>query len=155
MACVDILTLSIGQYPRCLHVTSFTYRQLSHRVSPSHRLHHHSSGGRHRPVDCQNTSAAGTRPRRHEGRAQQNEDVGRTTLRPSRHRVGGDEGHVRHNDPSTALSTVAKGSSPFPQDQMFGAEGSQSVQLDNVLDGLMLQYIRQTPSQQSQPLAGK
>ena len=43
----------------------------------------------------------------------------------------------------------------LPQDQMFGAEGSQSVQLDSVLDGLMLQYIRQTPSQQSQPLAGK
>ena len=43
----------------------------------------------------------------------------------------------------------------FPQDQMFGVEGSQSVQLDSVLDGLMLQYIRQTPSQQSQPLAGK
>ena len=43
----------------------------------------------------------------------------------------------------------------FPQDQMFGAEGSQSVQLDSILDGLMLQYIRQTPSQQSQPLAGK
>ena len=43
----------------------------------------------------------------------------------------------------------------FPQDQMFGAEGSQSVQLDSVLGGLMLQYIRQTPSQQSQPLAGK
>ena len=43
----------------------------------------------------------------------------------------------------------------FPQDQMFGVEGSQSVRLDSVLDGLMLQYIRQTPSQQSQPLAGK
>ena len=43
----------------------------------------------------------------------------------------------------------------FPQDQMFRAEGSQSVRLDSVLDGLMLQYIRQTPSQQSQPLAGK
>ena len=43
----------------------------------------------------------------------------------------------------------------FPQDQMFMAEGSQSVWLDSVLDGLMLQYIRQTPSQQSQPLAGK
>ena len=43
----------------------------------------------------------------------------------------------------------------FPQDQVFGAEGSQSVQLDSILDGLMLQYIRQTPSQQSQPLAGK
>ena len=43
----------------------------------------------------------------------------------------------------------------FSQDQMFGAEGSQSVQLDSVLDGLMLQYIRQTPLQQSQPLAGK
>ena len=43
----------------------------------------------------------------------------------------------------------------FPQDQMFGVEGSQSVQLDSVLDGLMLQYMRQTPSQQSQPLAGK
>ena len=37
----------------------------------------------------------------------------------------------------------------FPQDQMFGAEGSQSVRLDSVLDGLMLQYIRQMPSQQS------
>ena len=43
----------------------------------------------------------------------------------------------------------------FPQDQMFGAEGSQSVLLNSVLDGLMLQYIRQTPSQQPQPLAGK
>ena len=43
----------------------------------------------------------------------------------------------------------------FPQDQMFGAEGSQSIRLDSILDGLMLQYIRQTPSQQSQPLAGK
>ena len=43
----------------------------------------------------------------------------------------------------------------FPQDQMFRAEGSQSVWLDSILDGLMLQYIRQTPSQQSQPLAGK
>ena len=43
----------------------------------------------------------------------------------------------------------------FPQDQMFRVEGSQSVQLDSILDGLMLQYIRQTPLQQSQPLAGK
>ena len=43
----------------------------------------------------------------------------------------------------------------FPQDQMFEAEGSQSVQLNSILDGLMLQYIRQTPSQQLQPLAGK
>ena len=43
----------------------------------------------------------------------------------------------------------------FPQDQMFGAEGSQSVWLDSVLDGLMLQYIRQTPSQQSPPFASK
>ena len=43
----------------------------------------------------------------------------------------------------------------FPQDQMFVVEGSQSVQLDSILDVLMLQYIRQTPSQQSQPLAGK
>ena len=43
----------------------------------------------------------------------------------------------------------------FPQDQMFRAEGSQSVWLDSVLDGLMLQYIRQMPSQQSQPLSGK
>ena len=42
----------------------------------------------------------------------------------------------------------------FPQDQMFGVEGSQSIRLDSILDGLMLQYIRQTPSQQSQPLAG-
>ena len=43
----------------------------------------------------------------------------------------------------------------FPQDQMFGVEGSQSVWLDSVLDGLMLQYIRQTPLQQSQSFAGK
>ena len=43
----------------------------------------------------------------------------------------------------------------FPQDQMFRVEGSQSIQLDSVLDGLMLQYIRQTSLQQSQPLAGK
>ena len=45
MACVDILTLSICQYPHCLHITSFTYCHLSRRVSPSHCLHHHSSGG--------------------------------------------------------------------------------------------------------------
>ena len=43
----------------------------------------------------------------------------------------------------------------FPKDQMFGAEGSQSIQLDSILDGLMLQYIRQMPLQQSQPLASK
>ena len=41
----------------------------------------------------------------------------------------------------------------FPQDQMFKVEGSQSVSLNSVLDGLMFQYIRQTPSQQPQPLA--
>ena len=47
--------------------------------------------------------------------------------------------------------------------EMFGVEGSQGSQgiplntlfTQSVLDGLMLQYIRQTPSQQSQPLAGK
>ena len=43
----------------------------------------------------------------------------------------------------------------FSQDQMFGAEGSQSVPLNSVLDGLMLQYIRQMPSQWPQPLASK
>ena len=43
----------------------------------------------------------------------------------------------------------------FPQDQMFRVEGSQSIWLDSVLDGLMLQYIWQMPSQQSQPLVGK
>ena len=43
----------------------------------------------------------------------------------------------------------------FPQDQMFGAEGTQSIPLNSILDGLMLQYIRQTPSQQPQPLASK
>ena len=44
--------------------------------------------------------------------------------------------------------------------EMFGVEGSQGIPLNtpftqSVLDGLMLQYIRQTPSQQPQPLAGK
>ena len=47
--------------------------------------------------------------------------------------------------------------------EMFGVEGSQGSQgiplntpfTQSVLNGLMLQYIRQTPSQQSQPLAGK
>ena len=43
----------------------------------------------------------------------------------------------------------------FPQDQMFETEGSQSVWLNSVLDSLMFQYIRQTPSQQPQPLAGE
>ena len=47
--------------------------------------------------------------------------------------------------------------------EMFGVEGSQGSQgiplntpfTQSILDGLMLQYIRQTPSQQPQPLAGK
>ena len=47
--------------------------------------------------------------------------------------------------------------------EMFSVEGSQGSQgiplntpfIQSVLDGLMLQYIRQMPSQQSQPLAGK
>ena len=47
--------------------------------------------------------------------------------------------------------------------EMFSVEGSQGSQgiplntpfTQSVLDGLMLQYIRQTPSQQPQPLAGK
>ena len=44
--------------------------------------------------------------------------------------------------------------------EMFGVEGSQGIPLNtpftqSILDGLMLQYIRQMPSQQHQPLAGK
>ena len=47
--------------------------------------------------------------------------------------------------------------------EMFGVEGSQGSQgiplntpfTQSVLNGLMLRYIRQTPSQQSQPLASK
>ena len=47
--------------------------------------------------------------------------------------------------------------------EMFGVEGSQGSQeiplntlfTQSILDGLMLQYIRQMPSQQSQLLAGK
>ena len=54
-----------------------------------------------------------------------------------------------------ALQQSLKVQALFPQDQMFGVEGSQSVRLDSVLDGLMLQYIRQMPLQQSQPLASK
>ena len=47
--------------------------------------------------------------------------------------------------------------------EMFSVEGSQGSQgiplktpfTQSILNGLMLQYIRQMPSQQSQPLAGK
>ena len=47
--------------------------------------------------------------------------------------------------------------------EMFGVEGSQGSQgillntpfTQSILNGLMLQYIRQMPLQQSQPLAGK
>ena len=48
----------------------------------------------------------------------------------------------------------------LPQDLMFSVEGSQGSHLNalftqSVLDGLMWQYIRYTPLQQSQPLASK
>ena len=57
-------------------------------------------------------------------------------------------------------SPKVQASLPHEMFSVEGSQGSQGIPLNtpftqSILDGLMLQYIRQMPSQQSQPLASK